>query len=455
MRRSLPAILLTGLIGLTGAGCPGGDPDFDGDGADDIDDCDPEDPLVYPGAPDGFGDGVDSDCDGFDGAGDDRDLDGLSGALDCDDQDPAINTNADEVCDDGVDNDCDGQTDADDPDCGGDDDDATGADDDDATGGDDDDATGDDDDATGDDDDDATGDDDDDATGDDDDDATGDDDDDATGDDDDDATAPGGMVTEISFELALSIEEGAVEALLASVYWADSAAGDVICRHFLEAEGMVEFGDGLVSGCANCTGRIDLDPASLVDVSQPGVEPEHCDPAALIAAGLSYGPSLLTPAPAGFGDFLTTALIDAGRLCRPGPRDGPGRHQRRGVPDHPVHVPGVGVRVRRLPRRERAHEHGDLLVAVLLGRQQRRHCRPRRLALVRLLARRPPPLRQPVRRARPGGRLRRRHLLQLELPRTPAAVNDLCQRAISCQVKEGKGERGGVFQYAAQASSAA
>jgi hypothetical protein len=53
-----------GLVPLSLAGCGPGD--FDYDGFADADDCDPENPLVYPGAPDDPADGVDSDCDGID-----------------------------------------------------------------------------------------------------------------------------------------------------------------------------------------------------------------------------------------------------------------------------------------------------------------------------------------------------------------------------------------------------
>ncbi len=130
---SLLALALLALVGCTTIT----DLDYDGDGYDDDVDCAPQDPRIFPGADDPFGDGIDQNCDGVDGV------------------------------DSGV----------------GDDDDSTGDDDDDSTSGDDDDAAGDDDDdSTSGNDDDAAGGDDDDSTG-DDDDSTG-NDDDSTGDDD-------------------------------------------------------------------------------------------------------------------------------------------------------------------------------------------------------------------------------------------------------------------------------
>ncbi len=88
--------------------------DFDGDGFEDADDCNPSDDSIYPDAPDTFGDGVDQDCDGMDGIDSDGDgypvNDDVGPELyDCDDADPLINPGADEVVNDGVDNDCDGQ----------------------------------------------------------------------------------------------------------------------------------------------------------------------------------------------------------------------------------------------------------------------------------------------------------------------------------------------------------
>ena len=111
-------------------------PDFDGDGWADAQDCGPSDPAISPSAEDLVGDGIDNNCDGLDGV--DYDGDGyaseLSGGDDCNDAEPnfhpgasdlwSAENGADENCDniDGVDADGDGYpgnapTDSDDFDC--------------------------------------------------------------------------------------------------------------------------------------------------------------------------------------------------------------------------------------------------------------------------------------------------------------------------------------------------
>jgi len=79
--------------------------DQDGDGWPLDDDCDDQNPDIFPGAPDLRGDGCDADC----GREPDMDGDDWPDLADCNAEDPLIHPCSDEeVAGDGIDHDCDG-----------------------------------------------------------------------------------------------------------------------------------------------------------------------------------------------------------------------------------------------------------------------------------------------------------------------------------------------------------
>jgi hypothetical protein len=95
--------------------------DFDGDGVLDAEDCAPQDPEVYPGAADSWGNEVDEDCDHctntlaglVPGDGIDTDCDGYAyngpgDDWDCDDTEATSYPGATDSVGDGIDNNCDG-----------------------------------------------------------------------------------------------------------------------------------------------------------------------------------------------------------------------------------------------------------------------------------------------------------------------------------------------------------
>ncbi len=162
---ALPVCLLLLVVGGSQPALAGGDEpiDDDGDGFDDVEDCDDSDANVHPDADEVCDDGIDNDCDGvdwlatqdLDGDGENPSAEGCGGT-DCDDEDATLNSadsdgdlittcngdcddnvatgalagpGLDEVCGDSIDNDCSGTADDEDldsdgflsPDCGGDD----------------------------------------------------------------------------------------------------------------------------------------------------------------------------------------------------------------------------------------------------------------------------------------------------------------------------------------------
>ncbi len=123
------------------------------------------------------------------------------------------------------------------------------------------------------------------------------DDDDSAGDDDDSAEAREGHGAEI-------------EGTLVTRYWSDWEGGELICEQHVLFDGSAFF-EG-APDCGSCNGFLQLRASSIVDVSNPLLDDDHCDPGEAVDRGLNFGPRLLTPAGVGgLGDFLSIALVDA------------------------------------------------------------------------------------------------------------------------------------------------
>jgi len=107
-----------------------------------------------------------------------------------------------------------------------------------------------------------------------------------------------------------SVQLVELRGTLVSRYWANYDDRELLCEQHVSFEGEARH-EG-APDCEVCTGFIQLRASSVVDVSNPLVDPDHCDPARVEALGLDFGRRLLTPAGVGgLGDFLSIALVDA------------------------------------------------------------------------------------------------------------------------------------------------
>jgi hypothetical protein len=104
-------------------------------------------------------------------------------------------------------------------------------------------------------------------------------------------------------------------------YWLDISNGIPNCEQHITIQGEAWFDDGIVDSlgdqgsCENCTGFIEYDPTTRLDISNPALNPDHCAPDDLQSAGADYGTRMLSIAdadatPPNHGDFLTTATWD-------------------------------------------------------------------------------------------------------------------------------------------------
>jgi len=96
------------------------------------------------------------------------------------------------------------------------------------------------------------------------------------------------------------------------VYDSATATYEPECNQLISVEGVATFGSAASTGCSDCTGKIDFDASTAVDISPSAPAGQGCDVAVLDAAGRNMGQALLlSQANGGWGDFLSIGLIDA------------------------------------------------------------------------------------------------------------------------------------------------
>ena len=106
-----------------------------------------------------------------------------------------------------------------------------------------------------------------------------------------------------------------VLANFAAIYYTDIDVVVVYCTEHVEVTGTAVFGPTVVPDCPNCTGLLSFDESSVVNITDPTTDPEHCTPAFLDEFAGGYLTNHLTPiANNGYGDFLSIALIDASTM---------------------------------------------------------------------------------------------------------------------------------------------
>lgn len=94
-----------------------------------------------------------------------------------------------------------------------------------------------------------------------------------------------------------------MEADFVVSYYDDIYGGLLNCEQHLAGVGEATFGLETVGACPDCTGILDMAADAWVDVTDPALDPDHCDIAVVDAYGLNYGDMFITPVEeGGFGD---------------------------------------------------------------------------------------------------------------------------------------------------------